>query len=43
MFSTKSEIISPFVHIFDIIVLFAADLEEPEIGVWGKGLAKLLV
>ena len=28
----------PFVHIFDIIYLFAVELEEPEIGISGKGL-----
>ena len=31
-------IVSTFVHIFDIIVLFAAEFEEPEIGISGKGL-----
>ena len=31
-------IVSPIVHIFDIISLFAAELEEPKIGMWGKGL-----
>ena len=31
-------IVSPFVHIFDIISLFAVELEEPEIGKSGKGL-----
>ena len=31
-------IISPFVHILDIISLFAAELEEPKIGISGKGL-----
>ena len=31
-------IVSPFVHIFDIISLFAANLEEPKIGISGKGL-----
>ena len=30
--------VSQFVYIFDIISLFAAELEEPEIGIWGKGL-----
>ena len=30
--------VSPFVHIFDIISLFAVDLEEPKIGISGKGL-----
>ena len=28
---------SPFVNIFDIISLFAAELEEPQIGISGKG------
>ena len=31
-------IVSPFVHIFDIISLFAAELEEPKIGMSDKGL-----
>ena len=31
-------IVSPFVHIFDIISLVAFDLEEPKIGISGKGL-----
>ena len=31
-------IVSQFVHIFDIISLFAAKLEEPKIGISGKGL-----
>ena len=31
-------IVSQFVHIFDIISLFAAEFEEPKIGVSGKGL-----
>ena len=30
--------VSPFVHIFDIISLFAAEFEEPKIGISGKGL-----
>ena len=29
MFSTQSDNCTPFVHIFDIIFLFAAELEEP--------------
>ena len=29
---------SPFVHIFDIIFLFAAESEEPNIGMSGNGL-----
>ena len=31
-------ILSPFVHIFDIIPLFAAEFEEHKIGISGKGL-----
>ena len=31
-------IVSPFVHTFDIISLFAAELEEPKVGITGKGL-----
>ena len=31
-------IVSPFVHIFYIISLFTAELEDPKIGIWGKGL-----
>ena len=30
--------LSPFVHIFDIICLFAIELGEPKIGISGKGL-----
>ena len=30
--------VSPFVHIFDIISLFAIEFKEPKIGMWGKGL-----
>ena len=32
--------VSPFVHIFDIISLFAAEFEKPKIGKSGKGLNK---
>ena len=32
--------ISLFVHIFDTISLFAAELEKPKIGISGKGLNK---
>ena len=31
-------IVSPFVHIFVIISLLAVELEEPNIGIFGKGL-----
>ena len=37
-FLLYQKIVSPFVHIFDIISLFAAELEEPKIGLWSKGL-----
>ena len=37
MFSTQSENCIPIVDIFDIISL-SADLEEPKIGIAGKGL-----
>ena len=30
--------VSPFVHIFDIISLLAAEFEEPKIGILDKGL-----
>ena len=34
-------IVSPFVHIFEIIFLFAAEIEEPKVGISGKGLMYL--
>ena len=37
-FLLKQIIASPFVHIFAIISLFAAKLDEPKIGISGKGL-----
>ena len=37
-FLLKQIIVSPFVHIVAIISLFAAELEEPRIGISGKGL-----
>ena len=37
-FLLHQEIVSPFVNIFDIMSLFAAELEEPKIGIQGKGL-----
>ena len=40
MFSTQSEIcIHICQYFFYFISLFAAELEEPKIGIWGKGLA----
>ena len=38
MFLLNQVIVSPIVHIFDIISLFAPELEEPKIGISGKGL-----
>ena len=42
MFSTQTDncILINFVHIFDIISLFAAELEEPKIGISGKRLRR---
>ena len=37
-FLLNQVIVSPFVHIFVIISLFSAELEEPKIGISGKGL-----
>ena len=34
--------LSPFVHIFEIIFLFAIELEEPKIGISGKGLIQVV-
>ena len=39
-FLLNQNIVSPFAHIFDIISLFAAELEEPKIGISCKGLSK---
>ena len=33
--------VSPFVCIFDVISLFAAEFEEPKIGISSKGLTKV--
>ena len=38
MFSTQSDDCIPICPYFDIMSLFAAELEEPKIGIWGKGL-----
>ena len=38
-FLLNQTIVSPFVHIFAIISLFAAVSEEPKIGISGKGLS----
>ena len=42
-FLLNQEIVSPFVNIFDIISLFAAELEEPIIGISGKGLSSHII
>ena len=42
MFCTQLDNCTPFVHIFDIIFLFASELEEPKIGLLGKGLLTAL-
>ena len=41
-FLLNQVIVSPFVRIFAIISLFAAELEEPKIGIRGKGLRTIL-
>ena len=38
MFSTQSDNCIPIVHTSDILSLFAAEFEEPKIGISGKGL-----
>ena len=37
-FLLNQKIVSPFVHVFDTISLVAFELEEPKIGISGKGL-----
>ena len=37
-FLLNQKIVSPFFNVFDIISLFAAEMEEPKIGICGKGL-----
>ena len=39
-FLLNQMIVSPYVHIFHIISFFAVKLEEPKIGICGKGLSK---
>ena len=38
VFLLSQIIVSPFVHAFELISLFAAEFEEPKIGISGKGL-----
>ena len=40
-FLLKQIIVFPFLHIFAIISLCAAELEEPRIGIRGKGLTQV--
>ena len=40
MFSTQSDI-PPFVLNYDIVSLFATELEEPKIDISGKGLSNI--
>ena len=42
-FLLKHKIESSFVHIFTVISLFAAEMEEPEIGKSSKGLKVMIV
>ena len=41
-FQLNQKTVSPFVHIFDIISLFAVELEEPKIRILSKGLTQTL-
>ena len=36
-------IVSPFVHHFDIISVFAAEFEKPKIGISAKGLKDAMI
>ena len=40
-FLLNLKIVSPFVNIYDIISSFAAELEKPKIGMWGKELISI--
>ena len=41
-FLVNQKIVSPIINIFDIIFLFATELEERKIGTSGKGLSWLV-
>ena len=43
MFLLNQIIVSPFVHSFDIISLFAAELKKPKIGISDKGFKVALL
>ena len=38
-FQLNQIIVYPFVHVSDVISLFASELEEPKVGISGKGLS----
>ena len=40
-FLVDQKIVSPFINIFDIIFLFATELEEPKVGISGKKVNRL--
>ena len=40
VFLLNQIIVSPFVHVFDTIFSFAAEVEEPKIAIFGKGLTQ---
>ena len=40
-FQLNQIIVSPFIHISDIICLFAVEFAEPKFGISGKGLKHL--
>ena len=42
MFTTQSDNCTAFVHIFDIVFLFVAELEEPKTGTSGLTSANIL-
>ena len=42
-FLLKQIMVCSFIYTFAIISLFTAELEEPRIGIWGKGLNLVLV
>ena len=39
-FLLNQKIVYPFINTYDVISLFATDLEESKIDMWGKGLKK---
>ena len=43
VFYSNQIIVSPFVNIFDIVSLFAAEFEEPKVGISGKGIMNVML